>query len=180
MISLLIGCSDKKNNMSGFVPPDKTGTLIRVEFKEKISEREVIRSINVWDPPKNNFRFEDRGVGNPEFDQPLASLEYEHSVIGIEPPILPAGKIDYAKLKLKFEGPDDDSLLVTVDSVNFEKPQRRMNIVEREYDTLTFVTETILANGPLEVYIEAEDGHEFRLMESELKVVYYIREEFRE
>lgn len=173
LISPLIGCSEKMDRIASFTPPEQTGEMTRVDFKEKITRDETSRTVKVKNSRDNKFKFESELAGNPEFNQPLSILHYEHSVIGIDPPILPDGEIKQAKLKLKFKGGHGDFLLVTVDSIEFEKPWKKLTIIENEYSTLTLVTETILADGLLEVHIEAEDGHEFRLKESELKVVYY-------
>lgn len=183
---LVIGLACDDNNR---VTTNKFPPLIpmvgRFEYQEIITSDSTFRFVTAREDSAdgldneddtNRLVFEFRGEGNSDFETSLSVLDFEHTLLGIEPSPLPDGKIRRAKLDLKFIERSGRFVQAGIDSIEFEKAQRKLAIVDVEDTSWVEISETLLADGILKVDVSGLDGQNFKLKESIFRVYYQIPE----
>jgi len=174
LVASFLACDDNSirkitNNPN---PPGKSANF---DFLEVISNTSTDR----WVKSKSGdlLTYESHAAGNANFEQTLPALDFQHSVIDILPPILPDGKIVRATLDLKFIRRSGKFVSASIESMEFEKAQRLLFIIEPEQGELVEIFSSLLADGVLDVNVTGQNGVEFVLKESVFRVEYQASEE---
>lgn len=109
--------------------------------------------------------------GIPGFGLPVQSLTYDHSIDDIEPPILPDGMIKSARLKLYLRNGADESITLTVDSIDLAHARRRHFLIGPGANDSMTVEDSPLADGRITIGL-LDDDREFVLVKSVFDVTY--------
>ncbi len=155
--------------------PTPHGKSTNFDFLEIISAVSTDR----WVTSKNGslLTYELHTAGNSNFEQHLPVLEFQHSVMDILPPVLPDGKIARATLDLKFIRKSGKFVSASIESIAFEKAQRKLFLIEPEMGDLVEISSSILADGLLDIQVTGQNGVKFVLKESVFRVEYQVTEE---
>ncbi len=109
--------------------------------------------------------------GIPGFGLPVLSLTYDHSIDDIEPPVLPDGMIKSARLKLFLRNGADESITLTVDSIDLAHARRRHFLIGPSAKDSMTVEDSPLADGKITIQL-LEDDREFVLVKSVFDVTF--------
>ena len=77
-------------------------------------------------------------------------------------------------LDLKFIERSGRFVEAVIDSIEFEKAQRMLALVDMTDSSLVEISSTLLADGILKVHITGLEGHKFKLKQSNFRVEYEI------
>ncbi|HWR84296.1 MAG TPA: FlgD immunoglobulin-like domain containing protein [Candidatus Deferrimicrobium sp.] len=141
-----------------------------VFFQEVISDAFTLRVTRSLDGD-SGVLFEETLGGNDEFGVKTNSLTFYHSVMGIEPPILPDGAIRVARLKLYLRGSSGEEIVAWVDSMPLDHVVRRNFLVDPQGDDTVSIQESPLQDGFIEIILSNPD-HDFALYRSVFDVTY--------
>ena len=175
-LALAVACDDGSVGITKSQPPqDKR--LASYDYQEVITRDSTYRSVRARDDSSSGLVYEFTGAGNPDFEQSLEVLDFEHTLLGIEPSPLPDGLIRRGTLDLKFIERSGRFVQAVIDSLEFEKAQRMLVLVDTADSSFADISGTLLADGILKVDVTGVDGRKFKLKQSNFRVDYTITAE---
>jgi len=144
-------------------------------YQEQIDDAATLRSTR-FEADNGDIYWETSLPGNSEFGQAVTALSYVHSVINIDPPLLPDGTVERVRLKLFLRNHANSDLVVTVDSLELDNFHRRQFLIGPEDGDSLSVQESILQDGEIEIVLSATSldkvSKTFVLFRSVMDVVY--------
>lgn len=143
--------------------------LADIYYSETITDSTIYRIVNDIDDD-NKSLFEQTLSGNDKFMVTVNSLTFNHSVNGIEPPLLPDGTVRMARLKLSLRNNSGEDISLTVDGIDFKKANRRNFIIGTNKKSIS-VDQSALKDGILEIKLENPD-EPFEVYESVFDMEY--------
>jgi len=144
----------------------------QIYYQESIDESVTLRVTQTTDSD-GVIWWEETLPGNSEFGISTSFLSFVHSIKNIDPPVLPDGTLERVRLKLYLRGPANDDLLLTVDSLDLDKINRRHFLIGPNLDDSVSVLESSLCDGEISIILESDESNkQFALYRSVLDMVY--------
>ncbi|MEW5995339.1 MAG: T9SS type A sorting domain-containing protein [Candidatus Zixiibacteriota bacterium] len=140
-------------------------------YREVIEESRTTRQTRI-DDSSGSVWWQQTLPGNPEFGSKTTRLEYVHSVLDIDPPLLPDGIIRCARLKLYLRNHASDDIEVTVDSLELDQKNRRHFLIGPSVHDTISVQDSPLRDGQIVVELTSDDDDQFQLYRSVFDVRY--------
>ncbi len=137
-------------------------------FLENISSTTITRT--VLSRETGEILFDETRSGHPGFNEPTTEVSFQHSLLNIEPPLLPNGLVQTARLKLFLKQHGHNEIELAVDSILLENASKRILIAGENGREAIELQQTQLENGQLKITISGSDT--FILFRSTFSVDY--------